>query len=519
MHFHIRTTIVYIIALLFLNSPTIGERMNNTILHYWFWYLPTTLDTAEADKAGVMSVAKNIYAPLVSTFLDGKAQGMIAESWSVDKTGTVWRFKIKENMVFDDGSAITAEVVLQNFRRILWLTRSDGLLLNSLMPEISQWKNYTDELKCINVDGDTIVFKFNKRPTNLFEEISMPIYGIANPKCFNNAGQWKSPSCISASGQYSVKEIGADKIVLQSRHKFPEAENAPEIVEIRAKTDRNTLPEILSGNGDLTVLPSFDLTTDVMSKVRSGRLKITEEPMARMHFMQLNNNRRPFKDKKLRQSIRDSFLNALKTNNAFASETELSPSFIPKGGVGYVPVEIPAQKQCAKMDGTEITILLPPKPTHKLNKGQKIQRAIESAISQALKLNGLKARVINCDGAELLARRQRNDFDILFRFSGVSIDDPYAALRMMFLSNIGACIPDPSQTIAQLIEQAEKSDDSNMRKQIAEKINTTIFDEAAIVTYTHSSLVYVHTPAFDLSRFNLFSDPIEFRAISCKFSR
>lgn len=488
--------------------------MNTQPLRYWFWYLPTTLDTAKADRAGVMAIAKNIYAPLVSTFLDGKPQGMIAENWAIDNTGKTWRFKIRKGLVFDDGFPITPEIVLQNFRRILWQTRKDGLLLNSLLPEVAKWESYAAPLKSVYVDGDEVVFKFNRRPVNLFEEISMPIYGIASPKCFDENGKWEDSFCAISSGQYKIKEISTEKVVLQSRHVFDAAENAPEIVEVRARVDKNTGEEIVAGTADLTVIASMDLTDEVIQKIRNSELRLAAEPAARMHFMQLNAKRPAFADKYLRQAIRDTFLNLLREKDVFTGENELDPSFIPKGGVGHVTFKVAKATKAKKMQEVEAVVLFNPAPDVPKSKGQKIQKVLEGAILKTLQLYSIKARIIRCDGGELIERRKRNDFDLLFRFSGVSIDDPYAALRMMFMSDIGACIPDPSHTIPGMIEKAEATDDPIQRKQIAEKINKTIYEEASVVTYAHSSLVYVYTNKVDLSRLNLFSDPIEFRVVN-----
>lgn len=500
-------------VLLYAPNLAAGVKMNEKPFRYWFWYLPNTLDTAKADRAGVMGIAKNIYAPLVSTFLDGQPQGLIAEKWAVDNSGKTWRFKIRKGLVFDDGSPITADIVLQNFRRILWLTRKDGLLFNSLLPEVAKWEDYSAPLKGVYAEGDELVFKFNRRPLNLFEEISMPIYGIASPRCFNANGEWKEEFCAISSGQYKLKERTKDSVVLQSRHVFAEAEGAPEIVEVRARTDKNTGEEILAGNGDLTIAASLDLTDEIMKKVGTSELKLAIEPAARMHFMQLNAQKAPFSDRELRRSVRDTFLRLLaKGGGAAAGDIDLS--FIPKGGVGYVPFAIPSKRALHKANGEEAIILLNPLPPSPKSKGQKMQVAIEEAILETLRLHSIKPRIVRCDGAELIERRKRNDFDLLFRGSGVSIDDPYAALRMMFMSDIGACIPDPSRTIPGLILKAESTEDAAQRKRIAEKINRSVYEDASVVTYAHSSIVYICTENVDLSRINLFSDPIEFRAVS-----
>jgi peptide/nickel transport system substrate-binding protein len=491
-----------------------GENMSNKPLRYWFWYLPTTLDTAKADRAGVMAIAKNIYAPLISTYLDGTPQGLIAEKWAVDNSGKTWRFKIRKNLVFDDGTPITPEIVLQNFRRILWLTRNDGLLFNSLLPEVAKWTNYASPLKSVYADGDEIVFKFSKRPLNLFEEISMPIYGIASPKCFDENGNWKDLFCSISSGQYKVKELAQDKVVLQSRHVYSEVENAPEIVEVRARADKNTAEEILAGHGDLTVMASLDITDELQEKVHRSEIHLAAEPAARMHFMELNAKRPAFADKNLRQSIRNTFLSLLHEKDVFAGANELDPSFIPKGGVGHVKFDIHKAERINKRHESEAVILLSPPPPSTKSRGQKIQQALEDTILKTLSLHSIKAQIVKCDGGELIERRRRNDFDLLFRSSGVSIDDPYAALRMMFMSDIGACIPDPSRTVPGLIIKAEASDNPSLRKKLAEKINRTIYEEASVITYAHSSIIYVGTNKVDFSRINLFSDPIEFRAIN-----
>lgn len=493
--------------------------MEKMPLRYWFWWPATTFDTFKADMFDVMQVAKNIYAPLVSIYMDGKPQGMIASGWEVDESGKMWRFIIRPGLVFDDGTPITPAVVLKNFRRILWLTRNEGLILNTLLPEVKRWKNYEDPLECLYAEKNSVVFKFNRRPVNLFETISQSVYGIANPKCFDENGQWKEPLCASSSGQYRVREIAKDKIVLESRHVFPEADHAPEIVEIHTPhgAQEGVLAALLSGRGDLTLEPRFALSRETMDELSSHGLRVLNGPATNMYFMQLNAQRSPLKSKRLRQSIRDAFLSSLSANASFRSQAEVNPSFIPKGGIGYLPLPVPPKLKPAKSQSAKVEVLFYPLARYPFPRDRRIQESIEDAVIASLQAQGLRPHISRyTDRSEAIRRLRVGDFDVLLRNTGILINDPYADLRMMFLSKLGALIPDPSGSIRGFVEAAEVESDPIKRKLLVEKINTSVFDEAAVITFAHSGLNYIYSRGIELSRLNLFSDPIEFRAVDWK---
>ena len=487
-------------------------------LRYWFLTPPKTFDTYEADLFDVMQVAKNIYAPLVSTFIDGKPQGMIAEDWQVDKSGKVWRFRIKKGLKFEDGTPITPEAVLQNFRRMFWLTKDDALVLNTLLPGIKERKTYEDPIPGLKVDGDSVIFEFAHRPRNLFETIEQPFYGIANPKCFGADGAWKAPFCLAESGAYRVKSITPEKIVLQSRHIYPAVTDAPETVEIHALgMNDNLINTLTEGHGDIALTQRFAISRETISEMEGRGLKMVEGPPTEMHFVQLNASRAPFNDKLLRQSVRDIFHDLLRRNHDFSAEISVDPSFIPRGGIGYRIFTPPAAPHVRVKRSVPVAVLLYPIARYPSPRDQKIQDALEASLLESLRQHGLEPHVSRfADRSPAIKRLREGDFDVIVRGSALLADDPYADLRMMFMSKVGALIPDPSGTVPALLEKAESNDDPGARRELVERINTSVYDEASIVTFAHSGLVYLHSAAADLARFNLFTDPIEFRAVSWK---
>ena len=487
-------------------------------LRYWFLTPPKTFDTYQADMFDVMQVTKNIYAPLVSTFIDGTPQGMLAEDWQVDASGKVWRFRIRKDLKFDDGTPITADSVLANFRRILWLTKDDSLALNSLLPGVKERKKYEDPIAGLKVDGDSLVFEFNRRPGHLFELVEQPIYGIANPKCFGADGQWKEPFCAAASGAYRVKSISPEKVVLQSRHAYPSVADAPETVEIHSLAMNDNFVNTLSnGRGDIALTPRFAISRETIAEMQERGIKLLEAPPTEIYFVELNAKRPPFDNKLLRQSVRDSFHDLLRRNPEFSREITLDSSFIPRGGIGYRSFAPSATARAGLKHRVPAEVLLFPIARYPTPRDRKIQDALESSLLESLRQKGVDPHVTRyADRSPAIQRLVDGDFDVIVRSTGLLVDDPYADLRMMFMSQVGALIPDPSGTVPALLEKADANNDPEERRTLVERINTSVYNEASIITFAHSGLVYLHNAAVDLARVNLFTDPIEFRAIGWK---
>ncbi len=144
-------------------------------LKYWFWWPIRTYDPFEADTPPVMQAARNIYATLVSDFIDGKPQGLIAKEWQVSENGKIWRFFLRKDLKFEDGTPITGEIVLLNFKRMLWLTRNEGLVLNSLLPEVTHWKSMHEPSKVVRLENSNeLVFEFVRRPSAFLKQSASP---------------------------------------------------------------------------------------------------------------------------------------------------------------------------------------------------------------------------------------------------------------------------------------------------------------------------------------------------------
>lgn len=498
------------------NAGVNNEAHSHLPLRALFWYLPDSLDTYKAGQFSLLPLARNIYAPLVSTYMDGAPQGMIAESWTVSADGRIWRFIPRKGITFQDGTTVTAGAIVSNLRRILWLTRAENMSLNALLPELKTWKNYEDPLKTVYEEKGEVFFVFNKRPKNLFEAISQPIYSIADPKCFNPKGEWLEPFCAGGSGEYLITERTPDKITLKARHIFKSAKKAPEIVEIVIPNAKNSSPLklMMEGGVDLAIKTSLDVDSEYLEMMKPAGMRQNKLPSFRMNFAVLNPFRPPFSDLELRRSVRDAFLERLRSDPLFSPDTKVDASFIPRGAIGYTGM--PAAKRRPPLlshAGERLTVFLNKKASNPLKKKRVFGDIVRQAAIDALEMHGLKLEIVDPYSVDYWDRMHKGEYDFLFHSSVVSAENPFESMRTLFMRGNKEGLPSTSSEIGASIEKAEASSDSAQRRKLAENINRAIFEEAAIVTYAHSGLVYLFNPQVDLSRCSMFLSPIEFRAV------
>src|SRR5689334_22002117 len=78
---------------------------------------PGTMDPHAIATLYNNRVLSQIYEPLVGRGEDFKPEGRLALSWAPLDGGKGWRFKLRPNVKFHDGSPFTADDVVFNVKR------------------------------------------------------------------------------------------------------------------------------------------------------------------------------------------------------------------------------------------------------------------------------------------------------------------------------------------------------------------------------------------------------------------
>ncbi|HZS33506.1 MAG TPA: ABC transporter substrate-binding protein [Methylomirabilota bacterium] len=109
-----------------------------------------TLDPANHYSISATSVLRHVYDPLVEVTNDSKFVPALAESWSA-VNDTTWRFTLRKNVKFHDGTPFTADSVVFTLRRV----RDNTKLIKAFV--------YQD-IADVRKDGDHAVTVTTKRP-------------------------------------------------------------------------------------------------------------------------------------------------------------------------------------------------------------------------------------------------------------------------------------------------------------------------------------------------------------------
>lgn len=121
---------------------------------------------------------------------------------------------------------------------------------------------------------------------------------------------------------------------MKNRHTYPEVKNSPECLEIvyRAEYGNNYVSAVIDNKADFTIIQSFEFEREIREKLKQRKFITTSRPKLNMRFIELNYRKDPFNNKELRQTVRDLFLYKISKEKYY----EVDPSFIPKGGIGYI---------------------------------------------------------------------------------------------------------------------------------------------------------------------------------------
>ena len=109
---------------------------DNRILYHVHTTLPyVTLDPSIEYSNGIM-VLQNVYETLTHYNPEtGEVDPMLATSWSSNEDGTIWVFQIRDDVTFHDGSQLTAQQVVNSFKRSMDLGQGGAYIWDAALEE------------------------------------------------------------------------------------------------------------------------------------------------------------------------------------------------------------------------------------------------------------------------------------------------------------------------------------------------------------------------------------------------
>jgi len=153
------------------------------------------LATTRADRLVTRQIHEPLVATLAGPFGDARRLAGLAASFGASAGDTIWSFRVREGVRFQDGTPLNAGAVLANGRR--WLTTPEG---QRLLPN----------LFAVDAPRPDLVRFFLRSPDQDFPfELSEPQTGIVSPRAFDVAsgdGASVDRESRSGTGPFELRE-------------------------------------------------------------------------------------------------------------------------------------------------------------------------------------------------------------------------------------------------------------------------------------------------------------------------
>lgn len=308
----------------------------------------TSLDPQGHNDTKSEAVSFLVFNRLFRLNTDFEVVPDLAESWD-QPSDTEWVIKIKEGVMFHDGSEMTAEDVAFSLNR------------SKEMPKVQQ---VLSEVKSVEV-----VDKYSIKVTTN-SAFAPFLYTLVHagtsilPKAYVESGDdFSNPI---GSGPYTFTEwVSGDKVVVEKYENYFDKNNMGQSAKIIFKViPEGTSRTIALETGEVDVVAELQ-TMDVNKVTDDSNLTLYEKPSTRINFFAMNTERAPFDNIKVRQAMnyaidKEAVIIVAINGAGVQADSVLAPSFLgyKAGPYSYNPEKAKALlAEAGYPDGFETSIM------------------------------------------------------------------------------------------------------------------------------------------------------------------
>ena len=230
-----------------------------------------------------------MYDRLIDVDLAGAPAPMLAESWSASENGLIWRFKLRQGVLFQSSLALTAEDVVASYR---YVTAEDS--------KYSEPRQILSSVKDVKADGDTVVFELSSADSDLPLKLSHHALMVA-PADMGKDG-WGKPG--NGTGPYVLKtfEPGVKISLSKNPHYYRDDDGFFDAVEIMNVPDTAARISALQA-GDVDFISNVEPKLADRIKSTPG-VELIEAKGLQHYTMPMNTTMAPYDNVDVRLAVK-----------------------------------------------------------------------------------------------------------------------------------------------------------------------------------------------------------------------
>lgn len=304
------------------------------------WADPPTLDphlTGDTTSAGVVV---EIFSGLVAIDTDLQLVPDIAESWTIDDTGTVYTFTLRDNVTFHNGDKVTAH----DFKWSIERATSPSLashLADTYLSDIIGASDYI-EGNAASIEGVTVIDDRTLRiaidaPKAYFlAKLSYPTAYVLHRDAVEGGGRNWWVSNAVGTGPFKLKEYRIGERIVLERFDEYYRDPRPDVDAINMNlAGGQSMAMYENDEIDITGVGLFDLDRVLDPDEPLNRELVVAPPGFSVSYIGMNASTPPFDDANFRRALNHSIDKDLIANEVLAELVKPAYSILPPGFPGY----------------------------------------------------------------------------------------------------------------------------------------------------------------------------------------
>jgi len=260
------------------------------------------IDPGVGSDLGASSVLINVYDPLVMPAKDGSVAPCVAESWDTPDEGKTWVFKIREDITFHSGNALTANDVAYTLQRLLDMGEGFGYLF-SAVESVTATDDTTLEIVCKSPTGTLLASLV--RCYVLDSKLVQENYAEGD---YGDNGDYGKAFLLendAGSGPYKVTEYAANSHVLCELAEGYWGEldaNVPKAFKAIGSNEAVTVKTMMK-NKELELTDKYQSSETIAALDDIEGIDIQEVNTGDIMYLLLNNAKAPTDDAHIRKAL------------------------------------------------------------------------------------------------------------------------------------------------------------------------------------------------------------------------
>ena len=435
--------------------------------------LPDSLDPARGEFAAAALIYKQIHAGLTEYGPDGALAPGLAEYWSVDESGLVWTFRLREGLAWSDGHPLTAEDVAWSARRIVDPSQSFAVLGDfyavTNARAIHAGEMTPDALGVTALDTRTVEFRL-ETPLGLLPTLMREFYPFPRHIIARVGLDWIRPENIVTAGAYTVAaESQMSLDLVRNPNYYDAARVAISAIRVDSvREDATRMRLFRAGDYDLADRPPANQIGFWRERL-GAQFQSFDAPILR--YLKVNHAREPLGRVAVRRRLSQAIDRSFLAHEFYADTATPAISVLP-GRAGTDPavtalddrIDRPLQIRTTTGEGERLAV----------------------AIADDWARIGIESELLVSYPTDLYQAVDAGDFDIaIASFNRGLKSDPFFMLDPFAPDGFAANFNWSDTSFAELMAAARRQNDPTARAQLYLAAMQRIHDQMAVIPLLH----------------------------------